>query len=57
MKSLTLSLDFMDLLGSIISVHLIKTERQYALKYFRAAPNSKACLQNLEMIGIYLMTI
>ena len=42
MKLLSLSLDFMHLLGTIILVHLIEKERQHALKYSRAVPNSKA---------------
>ena len=45
----------MHLLGTIISVHFIEKERQHALKYSRAVPNSKALLQHLEMTGIYLM--
>ena len=56
MKSSTLELDFMHLLGTIISVHFIEKERQHALKYSRAVLNSKARLQHWEMTGIYLMT-
>ena len=39
----------MHLLGTIISVHFIETERQHALKYSRAVPNSKERLQHLEV--------
>ena len=49
MKLLTFSLDFMHLLGTIISVHSIEKARQHALKYSRAVPNSKARLQHLEL--------
>ena len=35
--------------GMVISVPFIEKERQYALKYSRAVPNSKARLQHLEM--------
>ena len=35
--------------GTVISVHFIEKQRQHALKYYRAVPNSKARLQHLEM--------
>ena len=35
--------------GMVISVHFIEKERQHALKYSRAVPNSKARFQHLEM--------
>ena len=35
--------------GTVISVHFIEKEKQHALKYFRAVPNSKARFQHLEM--------
>ena len=42
-------LDFMHLLGTIISVHFIEKERQHALKYSRAVPNFEVRLQHLEL--------
>ena len=39
----------MHLVGTIISFHFIEKGKQHSLKYSRGVPNSKVCLQHLEI--------